>query len=152
MQSLQRSWTIWGFYTCQNVQDFTSLSFYSLCRKITLLNQEGVSFYVEKVIKTAFNLRHGHHGTPGYYKNSASTMNFHTQAANFHTALTGSDSETSIHQPMHCGPAQEPCQYIHAKHVTSGQLLSGIPAAYTILRLRCHFCPLCFLSCSEQRL
>lgn len=79
-------------------------------------------------------------------------MNFHTLAANFHTTLTVSDSETSIHQPVHCGPAQEPCQYIHAKHVASGQLRSGIPAAHTILRLRCHFCPLCFLSCSERRL
>lgn len=34
----------------------------------------------------------------------------------------------------------------------SGRILSGIPAAHTILRLCCHFCPLCFLSCSEQRL
>lgn len=49
---------------------------------------------------------------------------------------------------MRCSSAQ----YIHAKHVTSGRPLSGIPAAHTILRLRCHFCPLCFPSCSEQRL
>lgn len=142
---LQRSWTTWEFYTYTLYKTPPVLAFYSLQKNHTINPGRGSILRMESH-KIALNLHHGHHGKPDYHENVAPTINFHTLAANFHTAHTIPESETTIHQRAE-DLNSTPRWYIHAKHVTSRPTTSQVPQQHKLfLGPRCHFFFFFFLS------